>query len=106
MHHDAENPSADGDRLAASVRDLAFQARRVLSGPLGHPDALTLSNRIAVLQDQLEGRPASLLHEWLESLRDRVDAHHRAGAAPDSDEDEDDSWTNDREAVCPSCPGR
>jgi hypothetical protein len=68
----------DPARLAESVRDLAVEARRILSSPVHHPHELhDLSRRIGVIREQVPGRPATELSRWLETLSRHVETRRR-----------------------------
>lgn len=65
----------DPAALAASVRDLASQASRVLRNPASRPfEIRALSRRITFLQRHVPGCPSNDLSRWLESLMIQVEA--------------------------------
>jgi hypothetical protein len=60
--------------LAGEVRDLAYDARRLLNSPsTEHFELRELSRRISDLQDQIRGQPFHELACWLENVRRRLD---------------------------------
>jgi hypothetical protein len=71
----SSSTQCDPARLAAEVRDLAFEAYRTLHDPFpSTPEAVQLSRRIARLQGKLRSLPAPDLSLWLENLRQRVES--------------------------------
>lgn len=61
--------------LAASVRDVAIEARRILNDSARNPfEVGALSKRINDLQRQVPRRSASELSRWLENLSREVDS--------------------------------
>lgn len=66
------NPEG-GAALARSVRNLASDAKRIISGPADRRDAEEILRRIDRLQDEWSEAPTAPIHNWLESLRRRVE---------------------------------
>lgn len=67
-------PILDPAALAASIRELAYEARRVLNDPARRPFELrSLSRRIGVVRQQTIDQPGSELARWLESLACKVE---------------------------------
>lgn len=63
----------DAASLAASVRQLALQAHRVLSDPASDPaEARELSRRASGLRSQLRGRSTLAVERWLDSLERKL----------------------------------
>ena len=61
--------------LAASVRDVAIEARRILNDSARNPfEVGALSKRINDLQSQVPSRSTSELSRWLESLSREVES--------------------------------
>ena len=65
----ASNVSEGGAALANSVRDLASEARRLVTGPANPYETEALLRRIDTLQDEFEASPSSPIQNWLSSLR-------------------------------------
>ncbi|SIN77615.1 hypothetical protein SAMN05444166_0779 [Singulisphaera sp. GP187] len=64
--------------LAASVRDLAIEARRILNDSARNPfEVGALSRRITDLQSQVPNRTPSELSRWLENLSREVGSDPR-----------------------------
>ncbi|AGA29079.1 hypothetical protein [Singulisphaera acidiphila] len=66
---------SDPALLAASVRDVAIEARRILNDSARNPfEVGALSKRINDLQSQVPRRSANELSRWLENLSREVDS--------------------------------
>ena len=69
----------DPATLAASVRDVAIQARRILKDSAREPyEVGALTSRINVLQTQAENFSTNELSRWLASLSRRVESDPNA----------------------------
>jgi hypothetical protein len=65
----------DPATLAASVRDVAIEARRILKGSAREPYELgALTRRIHLLQGQAKGCSTGELSRWLENLSREVES--------------------------------
>jgi hypothetical protein len=65
----------DPAALAASIRELAYDARRILNDPTRSPFELRgLSLKIGQLQGQLAEERGGELNRWLDSLSRKVQA--------------------------------
>lgn len=63
----------DPAALAASVRDLALEARRILNDTARHPfEVGALADRIHLLQNQAKCCSSDELSRWLENLSHQV----------------------------------
>lgn len=77
-----QKPSASNDdaNLATAVRDIAFQAHRLLQNPATPPDQFSkIQRRISFLRHQFPLSTGSDLGRWLQSLEDRLE--HRTARA-------------------------
>jgi len=75
----------DPAAFAAEVRDLAFQAHRMLTRPDASPTELCqLSRRISRLRTQMKVMISDELSDWLDKLSSRVESRQAlaGGTAP------------------------
>ncbi len=68
----ASSVSEGGAALASSVRDLASEAKRLVSGPANPFETEALLRRIDTLQDECEVAQAAPIRKWLTSLRQQL----------------------------------
>ena len=65
----------DPAALADEVRELAYDAHRVLNAPLpDSPEMDELAERVGRLQQQIRGYPFNELAGWLDNVRQIIEA--------------------------------
>jgi len=73
MATDEKRTYPEGEWLAAEVRDLAIDARRILAaGQCGPREIAIVSRRVARLLAWMDGDPPSPTCRWLENLQRQV----------------------------------
>jgi hypothetical protein len=73
----------DPATLAASVRDVAIEARRLLKDSAREPyEVGALTQRIHILQGQAQGCSTGDLSRWLENLSREVESDANRGDRP------------------------